>query len=348
MKTLFTFLLICWSMVTFTLTSSAQVQPGYSVIASSKAQFLSDVWINGQLKPQKAITLPKYTTTQRNNIASPAEAMFIYNTTLDAVQVYTNGSWVSTSTGGQALWTLTSGNLAPPAFTSLSIGDSLSINIANENVYLSAFAEDGDASFAVSNSSGATAAITYNNADGDPITRLLLDSIELSISNQGNKLQMGTFTLNGLGYDVIGQATTVIDGDWVGYYLNGTIDGSAPQNSTEFINSVTNQSIGTGLTTEHISIGYTSDVLNATAANSANLYIDTAGNMFLNHFDETKITFTDTNLLLRGKTATATLNTNGLIVPPFASEPTGQNGAIYYNTVSNKMRVYEAGAWRDL
>jgi len=159
---------------------------------------------------------------------------------------------------------------------------------------------------------------------------------------------MGTFTLNGLGYDVIGQATTVIDGDWVGYYLNGTIDGSAPQNSTEFINSVTNQSIGTGLTTEHISIGYTSDVLNATAANSANLYIDTAGNMFLNHFDETKITFTDTNLLLRGKTATATLNTNGLIVPPFASEPTGQNGAIYYNTVSNKMRVYEAGAWRDL
>lgn len=57
---------------------------------------------------------------------------------------------------------------------------------------------------------------------------------------------------------------------------------------------------------------------------------------------------TSIDLVADDGAVTATVNINGLVVPSLPSEPTGQNGAIYYNTVSNVMRVYENGAWRDL
>jgi hypothetical protein len=45
---------------------------------------------------------------------------------------------------------------------------------------------------------------------------------------------------------------------------------------------------------------------------------------------------------------TFTLNANGVILPRIATEPTGENGAMYYSTALNKFRLYENGAWRDL
>lgn len=41
-------------------------------------------------------------------------------------------------------------------------------------------------------------------------------------------------------------------------------------------------------------------------------------------------------------------NENGLVFPNLSVEPSGQNGAMYYNTTTNKMRVYENGVWVDL
>jgi len=41
-------------------------------------------------------------------------------------------------------------------------------------------------------------------------------------------------------------------------------------------------------------------------------------------------------------------NANGLVLPNLSVEPTGENGAMYYNTASNKFRVFENGAWRDM
>lgn len=35
-------------------------------------------------------------------------------------------------------------------------------------------------------------------------------------------------------------------------------------------------------------------------------------------------------------------------VPKNSSDPSGENGAMHYNTTSNKYRVYENGAWRDM
>lgn len=41
-------------------------------------------------------------------------------------------------------------------------------------------------------------------------------------------------------------------------------------------------------------------------------------------------------------------NSNGVVIPSLSSEPTGQNGAMYYNTSTNTLRVYENGAWRNM
>jgi len=45
---------------------------------------------------------------------------------------------------------------------------------------------------------------------------------------------------------------------------------------------------------------------------------------------------------------TAKLNDNGFVFPNLSADPTGENGAMYYNTTSNVFRVYENGAWRNL
>lgn len=37
-----------------------------------------------------------------------------------------------------------------------------------------------------------------------------------------------------------------------------------------------------------------------------------------------------------------------IVVNNETSDPTGENGQIIYNTTSNKFRVYENGAWRDM
>jgi hypothetical protein len=43
----------------------------------------------------------------------------------------------------------------------------------------------------------------------------------------------------------------------------------------------------------------------------------------------------------------AKVNSNGLVLPNKNSDPTGENGAMYYNTFSNTARIFENGAWRN-
>lgn len=81
------------------------IQPGYSVISTAKAQFMSDVYMSGRLNVQKVINLPRYTTTQRNALTA-SEGMFLYNSTLDSIQYYANGSWRTSAIGTPALWTV--------------------------------------------------------------------------------------------------------------------------------------------------------------------------------------------------------------------------------------------------
>jgi len=49
-----------------------------------------------------------------------------------------------------------------------------------------------------------------------------------------------------------------------------------------------------------------------------------------------------------GTDSSVVSNTNGIILPNFASEPTGQEGAIYYDTINNLFRGYQNGGWQDL
>jgi hypothetical protein len=49
-----------------------------------------------------------------------------------------------------------------------------------------------------------------------------------------------------------------------------------------------------------------------------------------------------------GESSVFYIKDNGVVLPNLSSEPTGENGAIYYSTTLNKFRLYENGAWRDL
>ena len=49
-----------------------------------------------------------------------------------------------------------------------------------------------------------------------------------------------------------------------------------------------------------------------------------------------------------GTTLTLTLNSNGLVLPNLPTAPTGQNGAMYYNTTSNHGQIYRNGVWHNL
>ena len=47
-------------------------------------------------------------------------------------------------------------------------------------------------------------------------------------------------------------------------------------------------------------------------------------------------------------TITLKLNSNGLVLPNLPTAPTGENGAMYYNTSTNHGQIYRNGAWHNL
>ena len=49
-----------------------------------------------------------------------------------------------------------------------------------------------------------------------------------------------------------------------------------------------------------------------------------------------------------GGTITLKLNSNGLVLPLLSADPTGETGAMYFNTSMNKVRIYHGGTWHNL
>ena len=49
-----------------------------------------------------------------------------------------------------------------------------------------------------------------------------------------------------------------------------------------------------------------------------------------------------------GGTITLKLNSNGLVLPNLSTAPTGENGAMYYNTSTNHGQIYRNGTWHNL
>ena len=41
------------------------------------------------------------------------------------------------------------------------------------------------------------------------------------------------------------------------------------------------------------------------------------------------------------------LNSNGLVLPLLSADPTGEDGAMYFNTSTNKTRIYHGGSWHN-
>ena len=49
-----------------------------------------------------------------------------------------------------------------------------------------------------------------------------------------------------------------------------------------------------------------------------------------------------------GGTIVLKLNSNGLVLPNLSAAPTGENGAMYYNTSTNHGQIYRNGSWHNL
>lgn len=70
------------------------------------------------------------TTTQRNNISSPAEGMMIYNSSTDTFQGYANGSWVTLSS---ALLTIPAFRAYPTSAQTITSGSLQKCNFGSES-----------------------------------------------------------------------------------------------------------------------------------------------------------------------------------------------------------------------
>lgn len=91
--------------------------------------------------------------------------------------------------------------------------------------------------------------------------------------------------------------------------------------------------------------GTTSNInfqLNDSSGNVVGKFFNTTGNFILQNGG----TFTDAGYRL-DVNGTARIQ-NALTLGNLASDPTGANGMIYYNTTTNKFRGYENGAWANL
>jgi hypothetical protein len=49
-----------------------------------------------------------------------------------------------------------------------------------------------------------------------------------------------------------------------------------------------------------------------------------------------------------GREDTTKINANGVVLPNISTEPTGENGSMYYSTSLNKLRVYEDGVYQNI
>ena len=82
---------------------------------------------------------------------------------------------------------------------------------------------------------------------------------------------------------------------------------------------------------------------NAGSATDFALSLTSAGGTNLN-----AATGQEVKVTLNGSSTITKFNTNGLVLGSQASDPTGENGAMYYNSTDDLVRVYENGAWGSL
>jgi len=89
----------------------------------------------------QGVLLPRMTTTDRGNIASPADGLTIYNTTTKTQDVYNNTRWLTGSAGLTGSATLDFGSTAAQTSSDLTItvtgaadGDIVSLGVSNASV----------------------------------------------------------------------------------------------------------------------------------------------------------------------------------------------------------------------
>lgn len=135
----------------YTQASAQQPRPGYSVFATSNSQALQSIQIDDRLyvddelpisgksaaleirSESRGALLPRMTTTQRNDIASPATGLTIYNTTTSSYNYYDGSAWQSLTGSSSNYWANT-GNYVYPATLSDSVGIGTNSPIATLDV----------------------------------------------------------------------------------------------------------------------------------------------------------------------------------------------------------------------
>lgn len=129
----------------------------------------------------KGFLVPRLTSTQRNNIASPVDGLLVFDTDSSRFFYYSSGSWNDVAAEG--IWVLNANQL------SLS-NQSLRVGIGNNNVN-SKLEVRADASFG----SGDTLFVV-KNALGQPVFAVFPDGAKL-IVNSGSKGSLGGFAVSG-------------------------------------------------------------------------------------------------------------------------------------------------------
>lgn len=168
------------------------------------------------------------------------------------------------------------------------------------------------------------------------------------VSGFGAKRFTGLYDLSNIATNQVRQ---------LGFYPNGDLGGSIPQMSMKLGNADTTanlkileqpNAIGQLFNLESKykagTVGFESQVDGS--LNTAKMYATNASgstNLSVIEVDSVSIRIKTDNAATISE-----FNSNGLVLPPLSSEPTGENGAMYYNTSTNKFRIYENGAWRDM
>jgi hypothetical protein len=172
-------------------------------------------------------------------------------------------------------------------------------------------------------------------------TLLALNSSKSITLNSDTLIDLRSFQISGKAKELIFTTNKSADNrDWgIALWGDSTKDGSVKRSLDLFIfdNTLSLDEKYFYLQDAGVRLGLKYETVSNSEFKSNELLVDSLGLSFRYEIP------TGTT----GREDTTKINANGVVLPSISTEPTGENGSMYYSTSLNKFRVYENGSYQN-